>query len=335
MARGRMINATVAEDEDFNSMSIDAQFMFMRTLPHLDRDGLITGNSALLWSKIAPLLPEYNAKMSGIIQEWITSGFVIGYVDGKRDVLFFINFRKNQTGMRYEKETPSQFAPPPKYKRTQNGLTPTDGGSNSSPSVNQAGTNGKQGTELVRTYDVFSPCELEVEEEVEEEVKGKCDARACASATQAPPPSNSSDDLQSGNTPNDTDSSQAQLGASPAELERQQTLTIMAAWDKNKPKPVRVRMSQAQAALAAGEPSPAELPSVRPADPLPTTVQPGHVVSTPSGKVIIDDVTWLQMLSIVIDGLGYRELVNAGVARVRSEAVGTLETLAKMPAFRT
>jgi hypothetical protein len=109
----------------------------------------------------------------------------------------------------------------------------------------------------------------------------------------------------------------------------------MASWDKNKPKPVRVRMNQAQAAIAAAEPPPAELPIVKPADPLPTTVQPGHVISAPNGRIIIDDVTWLQMLSIVVDGLGYRELVDAGVARVRSEAIATLETLAKMPAFRT
>jgi hypothetical protein len=89
MARGRMINTTVAEDEVFNAMSIDAQFIFMRTLPHLDRDGLITGNTTLLHSKVAPLLSEYSTKMTVIIDEWISNDFVLKYQDGKKDVLFF------------------------------------------------------------------------------------------------------------------------------------------------------------------------------------------------------------------------------------------------------
>ena len=40
MARGRMISCAIATDEDFNNMSVDAQFLFMRAVPHLDRDGL-------------------------------------------------------------------------------------------------------------------------------------------------------------------------------------------------------------------------------------------------------------------------------------------------------
>lgn len=306
-----MVNASISDDEAFNEMSIDAQFMFMRTLPHLDRDGLITGNTALLWSKVAPLLPNYSTKMATIIQEWISNGFVIRYQDGKQKVLFFVNFRKNQTGMRYEKEAPSQFAPPPNHKRTRSGIVPTDDGG--APTAQK--TTVELSTELVRTNSVVSRCELEDQDQVEEEEKGCVSTtRACESAnsTTLPPPSD------------------------PAyELEMKQTFALMAKWDKGKPKPIRVRVSSAQAAIVAAESPPVELPSVKPADPLPTTVQPGHVISTPNDKIIIDDVTWLQMLSIVVDGLGYRELVNAGVARARSEAIATLETLAKMPAFRT
>ena len=162
MARGRMINVTIAEDETFNAMSIDAQFIFIRTLPHLDRDGLITGNVILLSSKVTPLLPEYNQKMTGIFQEWIANGFVMRYQDGKRDVLFFINFRKNQFGMRYEKEGVSQFAPPPGYKRTSTGLVPSDTPSNSGNGTNGNFVQDNASTDEVRPNSVLSAARIEI-----------------------------------------------------------------------------------------------------------------------------------------------------------------------------
>lgn len=150
MARGRMINTSITRDEEFNEMSIDAQFIFMRTIPFLDRDGLITGNIALLWSDVAPLLPSFVGKMDSIIKEWCDFGFCIKYKDGKKDVLFFPSFKKNQSGMRYEKEAPSQFSPPPGYTRTKDGLV-KDTEINSKKEEN---TDGGQGTDKVRTEDV-------------------------------------------------------------------------------------------------------------------------------------------------------------------------------------
>lgn len=197
MARGRMINVTIAEDETFNAMSIDAQFIFMRTLPHLDRDGLITGNVILLSSKVAPLLPEYNQKMTGIIQEWIANGFVMRYQDGKRDVLFFINFRKNQFGMRYEKEGVSQFAPPPGYKRTSTGLVPSDTPSNSGNGTNGNFVQDNVSTDEVRPNSVLSAARIEIE------VEEKGNNNTCASDDEEPeqPPPPTSLDTQSQSVP--------------------------------------------------------------------------------------------------------------------------------------
>ena len=104
MARGRMLSTKIAEDEDFNQMSVDAQFMFMRTVPHLDRDGIITGNPTLLWAKVAPLLPQYATKMQNMIAEWVTAGFVLQYTDEKkRSALHIKGFSKNQNGLRYDR----------------------------------------------------------------------------------------------------------------------------------------------------------------------------------------------------------------------------------------
>lgn len=126
MARGRMLNQRIAEDIDFNEMSMEAQFIFMRTIPFLDKDGLIAGHPTLLWSKVAPLLPEFATKMQDIIDEWVQAGFVMPYQDGKSTVLFFVNFSKNQSGMRYDREGESEYAPPPGYTRTARGLVLTE-----------------------------------------------------------------------------------------------------------------------------------------------------------------------------------------------------------------
>lgn len=131
MARGRMINQKIAQDIDFNEMSIDAQFLFMRAIPFLDRDGLIVGHPTLLYSTIAPLLSQYAATMNAVIDEWISAGFVIKYTDGKTPILFFKGFCKNQALTHYEREGASQFPPPPGYHRTNKGLKPLsndDGG---------------------------------------------------------------------------------------------------------------------------------------------------------------------------------------------------------------
>lgn len=122
MARGRMLNSKIAEDIKFNGMSIDAQFLFMRTIPFLDRDGIVLGHPALLWSKVAPLLTQYAATMGSIIDEWEQAGFVIRYQDGDTPLLFFPGFRKNQIGMRYDREPASEYAPPPGYVRGHDGL---------------------------------------------------------------------------------------------------------------------------------------------------------------------------------------------------------------------
>lgn len=152
MARGRMISCAIATDEDFNNMSVDAQFLFMRAVPHLDRDGLVSGTLNSLWAKIAPLLPQYISRMGGIVNEWVEHDFVVRYRDGKREVLFFKGFCKNQANMRYDREAESIFSPPPGYKRTERGLQIDDksaggngaGGSDSNATKSNAGVTPEQ-----------------------------------------------------------------------------------------------------------------------------------------------------------------------------------------------
>jgi len=127
MARGRMLSVSIADDIDFNNMSMEAQFLFMRTVPHLDRDGLIVGTPLLLLARVAPLMMDkLNAITPAIIDEWIGVGSVIRYQHEKKDILFFVNFGKNQNGLRYDRESPSSYPPPPGFTRQSNGVFPDD-----------------------------------------------------------------------------------------------------------------------------------------------------------------------------------------------------------------
>lgn len=124
MARGRMLSQSIALDVEFNRMSMEAQFVFMRTIPHLDRDGLVLGNPVALWAKVAPLLPDLMPKTEGIISEWVKACLVVAYDSPYGAVLYFKGFNKNQPNMRYDRESESLFPPPPGYYRNGNGIEP-------------------------------------------------------------------------------------------------------------------------------------------------------------------------------------------------------------------
>ena len=122
MAQGRMLSTKIAIDKELNQLSLEAEFLYLRCIPHLDRDGLISGDSDLLVAQVAP---RRFAPMMEIadraIYEWINRGLVLAYDTRLGRVLFFTGFQKNQT-IRYNREAPSKFDTPPGYARTDEGL---------------------------------------------------------------------------------------------------------------------------------------------------------------------------------------------------------------------
>lgn len=126
MATGRMLNKSISIDPDFNQMSVDARELFMKVIPHLDRDGLIAGHPSKLWATIDPFHADRLQRMGEHIQEWIDANLVTRYNTGKGPVLFFHGFRKNNSGIRYDREQRSVYPPPPGWRRTAAGLVPDD-----------------------------------------------------------------------------------------------------------------------------------------------------------------------------------------------------------------
>lgn len=113
MARGRFISESIAKDARLNSLSVEAQLVYLMTVPHLDRDGLIEGDPDVLWGIVCPKRRMFLDTMPQLIHEWATVGLVLMYDSNDGPVLWFKGFTKNQQGMRYEREAPSRFPPPP------------------------------------------------------------------------------------------------------------------------------------------------------------------------------------------------------------------------------
>lgn len=126
MARGRILSRAVADDAALNRLSADAERLYLRSLPHLDRDGLLDGRPVLLWATVAPLRPELQDPTPALIDEWVSQGMVLRYQGADGPVLFFRGFRRHNQGIVYAKEQPSRFPPPPGWFRTEEGLVPKD-----------------------------------------------------------------------------------------------------------------------------------------------------------------------------------------------------------------
>lgn len=122
MARGRMIANTVATDKRLNALTCAAALVYLMAIPHLDRDGLILGDTMPFWGKVCPRRVEFMGHMADIIAEWIDAGLVISYECDEGTILCFTGFFKNQTGMHYDREAASSFPPPPGYIRAAKGL---------------------------------------------------------------------------------------------------------------------------------------------------------------------------------------------------------------------
>lgn len=127
MARGRMLSTDVSSDPDAQSLSIASYALYLSTIPHLDRDGLIDAHPLKLVAIAAPMRYEFRDTAAALINEWVEIGLVVRYqVSTRQSVLFFKGFRRHQQGMEYKRESASRFPPPPGWTRTEEGLVPDD-----------------------------------------------------------------------------------------------------------------------------------------------------------------------------------------------------------------
>lgn len=137
MTRGRFVSTSVAKDKRLNELPIDSALVYVMTIPHLDRDGIIDGDPSVLWGTVCPRRRELLDEMERIILDWTYAGLVVRYETEEGTALWFSGFTKNQQGLRYDREAPSRFPlpselnpdgdkPTPDEVRTNSGAMPDD-----------------------------------------------------------------------------------------------------------------------------------------------------------------------------------------------------------------
>jgi hypothetical protein len=126
MARARMISTDASIDPELNSLTLESMTLYLLTIAHLDRDGLIDANPMRLSAQAAPLRPELRDRAGALINEWIEAGLVERYPTSRNQyALYFRGFRKHNR-FEYTKDRPSELPPPPGWTRTKHGLVPDD-----------------------------------------------------------------------------------------------------------------------------------------------------------------------------------------------------------------
>lgn len=126
MARGRMISKAISLDEKVDGLSDDtARLLFTWMIPHLDREGRIYGEARVFRSIVAPRRNYSIGKVEKVLTELEKTGLIERYSINGNAYISVPNFEKHQTGLRKDKESPSQIPPnTPDKRRSKDGVTP-------------------------------------------------------------------------------------------------------------------------------------------------------------------------------------------------------------------
>jgi hypothetical protein len=112
MARGRFVSRSIAHNEQLQAVSLEADYLFMRCIPHLDCDGRMSGNPTLVKSIACPLRDEITpGRIPDLLRSLAANGLVRWYEAGGKQVLEFPGFKTHQTGMKLDREAASVFPP--------------------------------------------------------------------------------------------------------------------------------------------------------------------------------------------------------------------------------
>jgi hypothetical protein len=110
MPEGRFVSKSISHSEQLAEVSFEADFLFGRCLPHLDREGRLTGNPDLVKSTACPLRKEITTeKVPQLLAELARAELVVWYETAGKKVLHFPGFRNHQKGMKLDREADSRL----------------------------------------------------------------------------------------------------------------------------------------------------------------------------------------------------------------------------------
>lgn len=113
MPDGRFLSKSVANDWALNQVSLEADYLFARCVPHLDREGRMAGTPQEVKGTAVPLRDEMTVEVvEKCLGELSAAGLVQWYSVDSRPLLQFPGFHKHQKGLRKEREAASRFPSP-------------------------------------------------------------------------------------------------------------------------------------------------------------------------------------------------------------------------------
>ena len=120
MANGRFLSKSISTSEQLASVSLEADYLFTRCIPHLDVEGRLLGSARWLKSQVVPMRDEITVeKIPRLIEELAAATDHVGrplvecYEIGGRQFLAFPGFLAHQQGLRANREAPSKIPAPP------------------------------------------------------------------------------------------------------------------------------------------------------------------------------------------------------------------------------
>ena len=110
MPDGRFVSKSIAQNEELGGVSMLADYLFSRAIPHLDRDGRINANPVLLKAAVCPLRAEITEHtIPDLLNELAAAKLIRWYESCGKQVMEFPTFSVHQKGMKYEREAASRL----------------------------------------------------------------------------------------------------------------------------------------------------------------------------------------------------------------------------------
>jgi hypothetical protein len=114
LAEGRFVSKSIAHDYALNcSVSFEADYLFNRCIPHLDREGRMTGHPGEVKAIAVPLRANMTPEVvDRCLGELADAELVLWYEVDSKPALWFKGFEKHQKGLRADREAASRLPAP-------------------------------------------------------------------------------------------------------------------------------------------------------------------------------------------------------------------------------
>lgn len=129
MPDGRFLSKSIAYSAQVGAVSLEADYLFMRMIPHLDSSGRMVGVPSSVKALCCPLRTEITVEVvDRCLAELHKSGLIHWYEAKGERCVAFPRFTSHQRGARLDREGPSRLPAPPKGKAEQLRRTPENSG---------------------------------------------------------------------------------------------------------------------------------------------------------------------------------------------------------------